>query len=70
MGALKFNHGDLVTIQINYSKSNTSFVYQGSIGIIKEPAKDNSRGFNIVEVFGSDDNWYLRNNEMDLLQRA
>ena len=69
MGALKFNHGDLVTIQINYSKSNTNFVRQGSIGIIREPAKD-SFGSNLVEVFGSDDNWYLRNNEMDLLQRA
>ena len=69
MGALKFNHGDLVTIQINYSKSNTNFVRQGSIGIIREPAKD-SRSSNIVEVFGSDDKWYLRNNEMDLLHRA
>lgn len=69
MGALKFNHGDLVTIQINYSKSNTNFVRQGSIGIIKVPAKD-SRDCNIVEVFGSNDNWYLRNNEMDLLHRA
>ena len=69
MGALKFNHGDLVTIQINYSKSNTNFVRQGSIGIIREPAKD-SRSSNIVEVFGSDDKWYLRNNEMDLLQHA
>ena len=69
MGAVKFNHGDLVTIQIHYSKSNTNFVLQGSIGIIREPAKD-SRSSNIVEVFGSDDKWYLRNNEMDLLHRA
>lgn len=69
MGALKFNHGDLVTIQINYSKSNTNFVRQGSIGIIREPAKD-SRACNVVKVFGSDDEWYLRNNEMDLLHRA
>ena len=69
MGALKFNHGDLVTIQINYFKTDTNAVRTGSIGIIREPAKD-SFGSNLVEVFGSDDNWYLRNNEMDLLHRA
>lgn len=69
MGAVKFNHGDLVTIQINYFKTDTNAVRIGSIGIIKEPAKD-SRGSNTVQVFGSDDNWYLRNDEMDLLQRA
>jgi hypothetical protein len=66
--AVKFNHGDLVTIQINIVNL-TNFVRQGSIGIIREPAKD-SRGSNIVEVFGSDDNWYLKNNETDLLHRA
>ena len=70
MGAVKFNYGDLVTIQVNYSKSNTNFVRQGSIGIIIEPTKDYARGSNVVKVFGSDDEWYLRNNEMDLLHRA
>jgi len=70
VGAVKFNYGDLVIIQINYSKSNTNFVQRGSIGIIIEPTKDYARGSNVVKVFGSDDNWYLRNNEMDLLHRA
>ena len=70
MGAVKFNYGDLVTIQINYSKSNTNSVRIGSIGIIIEPTKDYARGFNVVKVFSSDDNWYLKNNEMDLLHRA
>lgn len=69
MGAVKFNHGDLVTIQINYFKTDTNAVRTGSIGIIIQPAKD-SRGSNTVQVFGSDDNWYFRNNEIDLLQRA
>lgn len=70
MGAVKFNYGDLVTIQINHYKSNTNSVRIGSIGIIIEPTKDYARGCNVVKVFGSDDNWYLRNNEMDLLHRA
>jgi len=70
VGAVKFNYGDLVTIQINYSKSNTNSVRIGSIGIIIEPAKEHTRGSNVVKVFGSDDEWYLRNNEMDLLEPA
>lgn len=68
MGAVKFNYGDLVILKISYSKSNNNSVRRGSIGIIVEPKGD--RSYNIVKVFGSDDNWYLKDDEIDLLEHS
>jgi len=68
VGAVKFNYGDLVILKISYSKSNNNSVRRGSIGIIVEPKGD--RSYNIVKVFGSDDNWYLKDDEIDLLEHS
>ena len=66
MGSIKFNYGDLVILKISYSKFNNNSVRRGSIGIIVDPKGD--RSYNIVKVFGSDDNWYLKDDEMDLIE--
>lgn len=68
MGSIKFNYADLVILKISYSKSNNNSVPRGSIGIIVDPKGD--RSYNIVKVFGSDDNWYLKDDEIDLLEPA
>ena len=68
MGAVKFNYADLVILKISYSKSNNNSVPRGSIGIVVDPKGD--RSYNIVKVFGSDDNWYLKDDEIDLLEPA
>jgi hypothetical protein len=64
VGSVKFNYGDIIILQTHYTKS----VYKGSIGFIIAPKNDSK--YSVVKIFGNDDNWYIKDDEMDLLQPA
>ena len=60
MGSVKFKYGDLILVDSNLCRANCN------IGYIIDP----SQTYNGVILFGSDQIWWFRDSEMDLLEPA
>lgn len=67
MGSVKFKHGDLVILQMNFDMTD-GYRVGNSIGMVIEPR--GNRSYNAVSIFGNNEIWYFKDEEMDLLEPA
>jgi hypothetical protein len=63
VGSVKFKHGDLILVDSNIHHADCN------IGYIIDP-KNKGRTYNGVMLFGSDEIWWFRDEEMDILEPA
>ena len=64
MGSIKFKYGDLVLIDSGKYLGNSR-----GIGYVIDP-KSGPRSYNGVVLFDSDETWWFKDDEMDLLEPA